>query len=115
MKHRGEIIEKAVRESGFPITKLAKKVGRSARWIYLIFKNPNVPIDTVLQISHIIHYDFSTEIPELIRFTTSPVNHYPVKESNPAFHDARSEAEHWKNKYLELLEAYNKLLVGRDE
>lgn len=111
MKHRGEIIENAVRASGFPITKLAKRLGRSARWMYLTFKNPNVPIDTVLQIGHILHYDFAAEIPELQRFGNSPAAPYRTEDTSPRFQDARAEAEHWKNKYLELLESYNRLLL----
>ena len=34
MEHRGEIIEKAIRNSGIPLTSIARKVGKSRQWVY---------------------------------------------------------------------------------
>ena len=99
MQHRGEIIKVAVYKSGFPITELAKRMEKSRRWVYLLFENPIVSIDTLLQIGTIIHYDFSDEIetlkPHVINDTA--INYNKVET-------------YWKNKYLKLLEEYNELL-----
>ncbi|MBP6038665.1 MAG: CRISPR-associated protein Cas4 [Flavobacterium sp.] len=99
MQHRGEIIKEAVYKSGFPITALAKRMGKSRRWVYLLFENPMVSIDTLLQIGTIIHYDFSEEIetlkPHVVNDTAISYN---------------KEETYWKNKYLKLLEEYNELL-----
>ena len=65
MQYRGEIIKQAVYKSGFPITELAKRVGKSRKWVYLLFENPKLSIDTILQIGAIINYDFSGEIEKL--------------------------------------------------
>ena len=103
MQHRGEIVKIAVYKSGYPITELAKRLGKSRRWMYLMFENNNVSLDIVLQIGKIIHYDFAHEI---IEFN-------PSKASlNDTFMDFKKEdtAEYWKNKYLELLEDYSALL-----
>lgn len=99
MQHRGEIIKEAVYKSGFPITELAKRMGKSRRWVYLVFENPTVSIDILLQIGKIIHHDFSLEID-----TIKPhvINETPINYSK--------EEDYWKNKYLQLLEEYNKLL-----
>lgn len=99
MQHRGEIIKEAVYKSGFPITELAKRMGKSRRWVYLLFENPTVSIDTVLQIGTIIHYDFSDEIETLKPYV---LNEAPTSCSK--------EETYWKNKYLKLLEEYNELL-----
>ena len=37
MQHRGEIVERAIRQSGYPISSIAKKLGKSRRWMYLMF------------------------------------------------------------------------------
>ncbi len=106
MKHRGEIIEKAVRESGISITTLAKRLNCSRRHIYNIFNEITVDIDTILQIGKIIHFDFSKKISE-IKSTTSniaPINF--VNEPN----DNQKNTDYWKEKYFELLEKYNSLL-----
>lgn len=105
MQHKGEIVEKAVRESGFPITKLAQRLGKSRRWMYHVFENPNVPIDYILDIGKIIHHDFYSEINELKmsshREFTDPMKIYGEDENNPLY---------WKNKYFNLLEEHHQLL-----
>ena len=99
MQHRGEIIKEAVYKSGFPITELAKRMKKSRRWVYLLFENPLVSIDTILEIGSIIHYDFSEEI-EVLR----------PNILNEAISLYSKEEDYWKNKYLKLLEEYNELL-----
>lgn len=93
LEHRGEIIEKAVRETGFPISQLAKKLGKTRQTLYNLFQNRNVSIDIIQEISKIINHDFSSEIKAFIK---------PLPEVD--------EVDYWKNKYLDLLEEHNKLL-----
>ena len=70
-QHKGKILEKAVRESGIPLTKLTKRINKSRRWIYNAFENPNLSIEYIIQIGDIIHYDFSESLVELKKFKTS--------------------------------------------
>jgi len=107
MQHRGEIIKAAVYKSGFPITELAKRLGKSRRWIYLMFENNSVSLDLVLQIGKIIHYDFASEIKEF-----SPTQKL-YKDSSINSELEEESIEFWKNKYLKLLEEYNELLKNR--
>ena len=100
MQHKGEIVEKAVRQSGIPLTKLVKRLGKSRKWIYNAFENPQLSIDYILEIGNAIHYDFTNEIKELSSNTNI------VSEPKPIYQDA----EYWKNKYLNLLEEYKTLL-----
>lgn len=104
MQHRGEIIKQAVYKSGYPITELAKRLGKSRRWMYLMFENSNVSLDIVLQIGKIIHYDFTDEIKEF-----NPSQN-AINEPTSSYKNEESNAEYWKNKYLKLLEEYNELL-----
>lgn len=108
MQHKGEIVEKAVRESGYSITKLAARLGKSRRWVYDAFQNRNLSIDVILEIGKVIFYDFSNEILELKRFKVNAQDSaqftYQVDENS---------VEYWKNKYLDLLEKYNRLLEGK--
>ena len=103
MQHRGEIIKIAVYKSGFSISELAKRLGKSRRWMYLMFENNTVSLDIVLQIGKIIHHDFSNSIKEL---STS----LKVNESPTAYEKEEISADYWKNKYLKLLEEYNVML-----
>src|SRR5688572_28113160 len=112
MQHRGEIVERIVRESGYSITKLATKLGKSRRWMYLAFENRNISIDIILQIGAIIHYDFSTEISDLTFYKQAQSNQI-VDDAGRPIAKSESEAEQWKNKYLDLLEKYNLLLLEK--
>lgn len=104
MLHRGEIIEKAIRESGYSITTVAQRLGKSRRWMYLLFENPVVSIELILQIGKIIYHDFSLEFPEIIqgkKIANEPENSGYVNNDEVSF---------WKEKYFTLLEEYNALL-----
>lgn len=102
MQHRGEIVERAVRKSGYPITQIARKIGKSRRWMYLMFDNSQVDLESIISIGRIIHHDFSDEIKEL-----SVINPHSFTESDPKYN---KQKDYWKNKYLKLLESYNELL-----
>ena len=105
MQHRGEIVERAVRQSGYSLTKLTIRLGKSRRWIYHAFENPMLPIETIFEIGKIIHYDFSDELVELKKFGNAISLEKEAEEKLPG-----NSAEFWKNKYLNLLEKYNALL-----
>ena len=104
MLHRGEIIEKAIRESGYSITIVAQRLGKSRRWMYLLFENPTVSIELILQIGKIIYHDFSLEFPEIIQ--GNKVTNEPENKG----HAIKEEVSFWKEKYFTLLEEYNALL-----
>jgi predicted transcriptional regulator len=104
MQHRGEIVKEAIYKSGMPITELANRLGKSRRWMYLMFENSNVSLDIIIQIGKIIHHDFSNEIKE-INITTRVIN-----EPSTAYNNEENTQDYWKNKYLKLLEEYNELL-----
>jgi predicted transcriptional regulator len=104
MQHRGEIIKEAVYKSGFSITELAKRLGKSRRWVYLMFENNSVSLDVVLQIGKIIHHNFTKEIKDLLPLKKNLI------ESPSDYQNEETSNEYWKNKYLRLLEEYNALL-----
>lgn len=103
MQHRGEILKEVIYKSGVPITELATRMGKSRRWMYLMFENSNVSLDVVLQIGEIIHYDFTDEIKEF-----SP-SQKVLEKSSLNSKKENLDAEYWKNKYLNLLEDYHDL------
>jgi predicted transcriptional regulator len=107
MVHRGEIVEKKVRESGYSITRLADKMGKSRRHMYNIFENYKVDFETIRKIGLIINHDFSQEFKELL---------VGAEDSQAAYVSKLEALENQKElndmtiKYVELLEKYNKLL-----
>ena len=112
MQHKGSILEKAVRESGLPITRIAKKIGKTARWMYFLFNNPNAPLHYILSIGEIIHYDFSHEINELKKLSDhNKLEEQAVRLTTKQQSKPKTSGEnYWKDKYLKLLEEYTRLL-----
>jgi hypothetical protein len=90
-----------VRESGMPLTELARRLNKSRRHIYNMFDNPNLSIDEIVEIGKIVNYDFSKEFTDVrsgVGVLSDSYEKYYANSSN------------WKEKYIELLEKYNKLL-----
>ena len=101
--HKGQVIQKAVKESGISITQLAKKLKKSRQSIYNIFESQNISIDLILAIGNIIHYDFSKDFKQLKTYST---------RTDPMIAE-EDNAEYWKQKYIALLEEYNQLLKNK--
>jgi predicted transcriptional regulator len=112
MQHRGEIVEQAVRQSGYSLTKLTQRLGKSRRWIYHAFENPILSIEVILEIGKIIHHDFSDEIIDLKRYSAKIAEPLTSSLKNSE-NSVISQNDYWKNKYLLLLEKYNALLEKR--
>jgi len=112
MQHRGEIVEKAIRDSGFSITHLAEKLGKSRRWMYLAFENPDLSIELVLEIGAIIHHDFSDDIKGLAKYRQLESGQ-TAREPKRPISQKENDPEYWKNKYLDLLEQHNLLLSDK--
>jgi hypothetical protein len=105
MTHRGQTVEKVIRRSGYPITKLAKKLGISRNTIYNKFSNADLDYHFIMEIGSIIHYDFTISFPEIKEENEQ-------KEDIPFRSIDRETAELWKAEaqYIGLLEKYTKLL-----
>jgi predicted transcriptional regulator len=108
--HKGEIVEKAVRNKRFPITLLAERLGLSRRHIYNIFNNPDVSLDLILKIGKIIQYDFNDDLKAISKI---PAEYKIEQLSEP---DITFETiTYWKSKYFELLEQHHLLLNKKIE
>ncbi len=94
-KHKGEIIEKIVRKSGYPLAILAKRLYISRNTLYKRFKRKNLPYDFILAVGHVIGYDFSTTFPVLKNITTN----------------IEDKIKRAKDRYIRLLERHINLLT----
>lgn len=110
MQHRGEIVETVVRNSGYSLTKLADRLGKSRRWMYLMFENPNVTLDVILKIGKLINHDFSDEIDEFKNITESV-----TYEAGVMYKKNDKTVAYWKEKYYELLEEHHQLMKQQQE
>lgn len=106
MKHRGEIVEQAVRSSGIPISKIAKRMNKSRSWMYLVFANRHVSIEIIHEIGKIIHYNFNSDLS--IEYPNK--NAQSKSDDHPVEYTTSSEDQNWKERYYALMEKYTELL-----
>lgn len=103
MQHRGEIVKKAIDESGCKKAEIARQLKIQRKTLYNYFDRQDLAIDTILSIGKLIRHDFSDEIREM-RY----IRPYVEESLEPLYRS--QDAEYWKNKYLALLEEFNLLL-----
>lgn len=98
----GQILEKAVRQSGYPITKLAKRIGYTRQHVYNLFAQQQVDLQLLDEIGKIINVDFGDRVKSLKKYSSN--------ESQETNTHNIADKEDFKNKYYALLEEHNKLL-----
>ena len=108
-KHRGEIVDKVVRQSGFALNKLAKRLKISRNTLYNRFKDPELKDDFILDIGNIINYDFKRHFPDLKREDEEDEDRFIG--GNQVYLDKETvKMLELGKKYMVLLERYNDLL-----
>ncbi|MFA6086688.1 hypothetical protein [Mucilaginibacter sp.] len=116
-KDYGKIVEYIVRKNGYNITELATNLSVNRRSIYNWFNQKDLRTDIIFRIGYIIRHDFSNEFPEL--FTKDDFkNIYNVRQpclGQMSLSFPNNDDEDWKNKYIELLEKYNTILISNKQ
>ncbi|WP_026946148.1 MULTISPECIES: hypothetical protein [Algoriphagus] len=118
LKHRGEILEKTVRnwcaKNGFTILALSKKMDQAPSTTYRQFEKEDLPYHIIRKFGKAMGHDFRVEFPEMdeeenyIRpdsMAQDPTNFEPV-----SLMQAIQQRDNWKEKYYDLLEKHNELL-----
>ncbi|MFA6086790.1 helix-turn-helix domain-containing protein [Mucilaginibacter sp.] len=100
-----------MRKDGYSLSDLAKELNINRRTIYNWFQTSNLRSDVIYRIGYVIRHDFSKEFPEL--FTKEDFKGlYTAKISSkfPSAVDSDEVNRQWMEKYVSLLEKYNKAL-----
>ena len=105
MTHRGKIVEKVARQTDTPIKTLAKELDIGRSTVYRNFEDPELPYETIQAYGKVLKYDFSEVFPDMV--VTEHVYSYKPKN----IQELESERDFWKDKYISLLERYNKLIL----
>ena len=108
--HYGQIIERTIRRKGYSISEVARFVKVNRRSVYYWFDQQYLKKDIIYQIGLCLKHDFSVEFPHLFKSEDFEQNR-AEKKSPAELAGEQQMQDYWKNKYLEVLEKYNDLLI----
>lgn len=103
--HRGEIVEKVMRRSGYSLSKLAAELRISRNTLYNRFANAELSYEFISEVGKLIHYDFNIHFPQMQEALG-------ITNQELSQHGEKHLLALWKkeSRYGRLLEKYNKLL-----
>ena len=111
--NRGQVLATAVEASGLGKEEAAKKAGYTRSAYYKHIENPNLDYHILILYGKAINYDFTEEFPDMPKYLLEePEETYGKPKT---IEDALKLVQQWKDKYLNLLEKYNKLIEERME
>lgn len=111
-KHHGQIVEYRVRKNAYCISDLAKACNINRRSIYNWFNSKRLKEEIILRIGLTIKHDFSHEFPEFFNIDDFKAIHQI--QDTPVIYISnfkQDQNDHWKEKYLHLLQEYNDLIL----
>lgn len=113
-KHYGQLIERIIRRNGYSISELARLTNVNRRSIYNWFNQKNLKPEIIFRVGCALKHDFSEEFPELFNENDFQKIISSTK-ANPEETPTETEVSsgYWKDKYIKVLEEYNRLLVNQ--
>lgn len=94
--HRGKLIERFIRKSGFSISFIAKRLGVSRNTLYKYFRQAAINDHIMTAVGCIVGYDFSVILPGL---------------SNKTSEQKVTVLLHLQKDYIDLLERHHRLVL----
>lgn len=111
--NRGQVLATAVEASGLNKKEAAGKAGYTRSAYYKHIENPDLDYHILMAYGKAIKHDFTEEFPDMPKYLLEePEETYNKPRT---LEDAIRILEQWKNKYLELLEKYNRLIEEKME
>ena len=99
-RHKGEIIEAAIRQSQYPLSTVMKRMKLSRSTLYNRFKEHHLEDAFILALGEAIHYDFSLDFPALKPRQGAPKKNKPGNVSEILRLEKMCEQAATKNQHL---------------
>ncbi|MBI3138043.1 MAG: helix-turn-helix domain-containing protein [Sphingobacteriales bacterium] len=106
--NRGQILATAVEASGLKKEEAAKKAGYTRSAYYKHIENPDLDFSILIAYGKALRHDFTEEIPGMPGYLMEELSEIYGDPGN--MEEARQLIAKLKNKCLELLEKYNRLI-----
>lgn len=113
--HRGELLRQTLKKyckaNGVTLTYIARQVGYDQSTLYKHFDKEDLDYHIIRKYGKAIKHDFRMEYPSMENDYLSIIEE--TGEDGKTMEECLKEIEHWKMKYLSLLEKHNQLLTER--
>lgn len=109
--HHGQIIELTIRKKGLNITEVARLSHVNRRTVYNWFNQKYVKSEVIYQLGLLLKHDFSVEFPDLFSKEDFTSQKNTINNFQEVPHEELVSQQIWKDRYIALLEDYNKVLL----
>lgn len=107
--HRGQLVEDAVRKSGFSLTVVAKRLEISRRTLYQWFTYPDLANRKIIKIGKVIGQDFSDQLSDLSNLVSEYEYTYGGAETLD-YKKVLTERDKYLSLYHELVSKHSKTM-----
>lgn len=115
VKHRGEIVNKAIRESGYKVTSLAKRMGHSRKTLYRRLEEPNLNYDYIIDLYKVIKRNPTKDFPELSKYISHDLESYSEEDDSIYLNkNPEEELKKCKEELNELRAEFIRVVKERD-
>ncbi|HEX7844212.1 MAG TPA: helix-turn-helix transcriptional regulator [Chitinophagaceae bacterium] len=111
--NRGQVLATAVEATGLKKENVAKKAGYSRSAYYKHIESPDLDYSILIAYGKAINHDFTDEFPDMPKYLLSEPDE--IYGRPKTLEEAIALIMQWKNKYLELVDKYNRLLEEREK
>jgi hypothetical protein len=107
--HRGQLLQDAVKASRIKKEEVAARAGYQRTSYYKHIREPELPYHILTAYGKAIKHDFTEYLPDMPRYM---IEEAEAPYNQPAdMEEARRIIDHWKTKYIELLERFNQVVL----
>ena len=106
--NRGQILASVVEASNLTKEEVARRAGYTRSAYYKHIENPQLNYHILMAYGRALKHDFTEEFTDMPRYIMEEVSETYGKPKT--LEEALNLLEQWKNKYLDLLEKYNRLI-----
>lgn len=108
--HRGKLLKSIIHKSNISIFDLSKTLSYSIDAIHHHIEMETLDFKLLSAYGEVLKYDFSVDFPEMVlSIATKESPHTEIMN----YDELLKDRDHWKLKYIELLEKHNELLIRR--
>src|SRR5690606_27012512 len=98
-----------IHDLNFKVAAVARKMNIDRGTVYRHFDDQDLSIDYIIRYGKVLDYDFSKYFPEILNVIQEPSIEY--RKEKLTYSELEDEMQRWKDKYIQLLEQYNELLL----